>query len=76
MPSTLALYNYKLEGVTDGPYSFGKASDLIQGIVDTEVDTELQDIESATVSQSSLKNDEADAEVRLVTVQLPLGVDS
>jgi len=74
VPSALALYNYKLEGVTDGPYSFGKASRVIREIVDIE----LEDIESATASGSLLNTvtEDADSDAQLVTVQLPLRTDS
>ena len=71
VPSSLALYNYKLGGVTDGPYSFGKAWASIQQIVDIE----LEDLERATVSGSLLNTGDADSDAQLVTVQLPRKAD-
>jgi hypothetical protein len=72
VPSSLALYNYKISGVTDGPYSFGKSWASIQQIVDIE----LEDLESATVSGSLLNSGDEDFDAQLVTVQLPQKADS
>ncbi len=76
VPSALALYNYKLEGVTDGPFSFGKATRVIRETVDIELD----DIDSATARFSSFRRtvieDAEDSDPQLVTVQLPLRTDS
>ena len=38
VPSTLALYNYKLSGVTDGAFSFAKASSEVVEIEMSEVE--------------------------------------
>ena len=43
VPSTLALYNYKLSGVKDGPLSFAKASSEV-------VDVELSAMEMMSVT--------------------------
>jgi len=54
VPSTLALYNYKLSGVKDGPLSFAKASSEV-------VDVELSAMEmmSVTVSGTVLNDGSA-----------------
>lgn len=75
VPSALALYNYKLEGVTDGPFSFGKATRVIRETVDIELD----DIESETARFSRFSRtviEDVDSDPQLVTVELPLRTDS
>jgi hypothetical protein len=52
VPSTLALYNYKLSGVTDGAFSFAKTSNEV-------VEIELSDIDKlkiVTIANSSALN--------------------
>jgi len=58
VPSTLSLYNYKLSGVTDGAFSFAKAS---SEVVEIEL-SELEKMRSVTVSGTVLNDDAADDE--------------
>ena len=46
VPSTLSLYNYKLSGVTDGAFSFAKAS---SEVVEIEL-SEIEKLKSVTIS--------------------------
>ena len=55
MPSSLSLYNYKLSGVTDGAFSFAKAS---SEVVEIEL-SEIEKMRSVTVSGTVLNDDDA-----------------
>ena len=55
VPSTLSLYNYKLSGVTDGAFSFAKAS---SEVVEIEL-SEIEKMRSVTVSGTVLNDDDA-----------------
>jgi hypothetical protein len=65
VPSALSLYNYKLSGVKDGPFSFSKKSSEV-------VEIELSEIEmrSRTVGGTVLNDDSAGGE-QLGEGQLP-----
>ena len=53
VPSTLALYNYKLSGVTDGAFSFAKASSEVVEIEMSEVEKMMM---SVTISGTVLND--------------------
>jgi len=53
VPSTLALYNYKLSGVTDGAFSFAKASGEVVEIEMSEVEKMMM---SVTISGTVLND--------------------
>ena len=55
VPSTLSLYNYKLSGVTDGAFSFAKAS---SEVVEIEL-SEIEKMRGVTVSGTVLNDDDA-----------------
>ena len=55
VPSTLALYNYKLSGVTDGAFSFAKTS---SEVVEIEL-SEVEKMRSVTVGGTVLNDDGA-----------------
>ena len=52
VPSTLSLYNYKLSGVTDGVFSFAKAS---SEVVEIEL-SEIEKLMSVTISGTVLND--------------------
>ena len=58
VPSTLALYNYKLSGVTDGAFSFAKAS---REVVEIEL-SDIEKMQSVTISGSVLNGNGAQEE--------------
>ncbi len=59
VPSTLALYNYKLSGVTDGAFSFAKASSEVVEIEMSEVEKMMM---SVTISGTVLNDVHSDDE--------------
>ena len=58
VPSTLALYNYKLSGVKDGAFSFAKAS---REVVEIEL-SDIEKMQSVTISGSVLNGNGAQEE--------------
>jgi hypothetical protein len=58
VPSTLALYNYKLSGVTDGAFSFAKASSEVVEIELSEIENMMSVTISGTVLNEVYSGDE------------------
>jgi hypothetical protein len=56
VPSALSLYNYKLSGVTDGAFSFGKA---VVEVMDVELTTTNNRLSRVSVSGTGLDDGDA-----------------
>ena len=73
VPSSLSLYNYKLSGVKDGTFSFGKPSDDVAEIDLSDLDKMLSVTISGTALEDESKNDQMPKKVapaRLLEIEV------